>query len=156
MNPVKKALQDGVPAHLLKVAAHEIGHALVWRHAGISIREVRLSRGWFGGISDAYCRPDIDDVTRSTIDPYLTGLMGGAAATARFATTFQGAWPTSGRDGSAADIDTFRWYARRVGSRLSIGAAQSRARSILAGHTSRLDRHTVELARTGRLSGWSL
>lgn len=156
MNPVKEALRDGVSAQVLKVAAHEIGHALVWRHAGIAIREVRLSRGWFGGISDAFCRPDIGDVTKATIDPYLTGLMGGAAATARFVTTFQGAWLTSGREGSAADIDTFRWYARRVGSRLSIGAAQGRARSILAGHASRLDRFTVELARTGRLSGWSL
>lgn len=156
MNPVAKALQDGVSAHLLKVAAHEIGHALVWRHAGISIREVRLSRGWFGGISDAYCKPDIGDITTATIDPYLTGLMGGAAAQARFAATFEGAWFDSGRYGSAADIDTFRWYARRIGSRLSIGAAQSRARSILNGHTARLDRLTVELARTGRLSGWSL
>ncbi len=157
---VRTALDDGVRPVLLEAAAHEVGHGLCWHAGGFGIAHMVVRPGWFGGVGDAYCRRrDVGLLDPGNIDAYLIGLAGGAAGQLRHLTTHQGhGWGARSRaDGNAAhDRAEFRRLGPAHGSRLSWGAAVAAAGRIIAARSGRHDRLTVELVRTGRVSGGAL
>ncbi|MFC4943223.1 hypothetical protein [Pseudonocardia sp. GCM10023141] len=158
MNPIHKALTDGVDPLRLKVAAHEVGHGIVWRHAGFPIVRMVITTGVFGGIGEAYCQRGRLWLDAGNIDGFLVGLMAGAAAQSRCASRYLGHLfaGSAARGNAAHDVGEFRRLAKAHRSTLTIGAAQNRAVAILGGRSGRLDTLTAELARTGRLSGGAL
>lgn len=160
VNPVARAAADGIKPLHLAVAAHEIGHGIVWRHYGFPIKKMVLQTGLFGGISRAYCRRGDLWLDASNIEGFLVGLAAGAAAQLRCATTFLGHGPgraaSDARSGARDDHTEFRRLARAHNCKLSIDAAEVRASSILTSHADLLDRLTAQLARTGHISGRAL
>lgn len=156
---IRTALEQGVRAELLEVAAHEIGHGLVWRAGGFGIDHMSVRTGLFGGVADAYCRRRPLWLDTTNIDAYLVGLAGGAAGQARHLTHHQrGVWGARGRAhaGASHDRAEFRRLAPAHGSRLSWSGAVTAAARILAARSAQLDRLTLALARQGRLSGSAL
>lgn len=157
---VQDALAEGVDAERLECAAHEIGHALAWLAGGFTVKEVVIRTGWFGGISDAECtlhKPRFDE---RNIDAYLIGLAGGKAGQVRHLSKHQGragwsaGWSAEAR--SSWDRKEFRWLQDQYRTGLTWVSAVAKARRIIDSQAANHDRLTVELARSRRLSGWSL
>lgn len=159
-NPVARAVADGVKPLRLAVAAHEVGHGIVWSHYGFPIKKMVLEAGLFGGVSRAYCRRGELWLDAGNIEGFLFGLAAGAAAQVWCATTFLGhsGWraASDARSGASDDFAEFRRLARAHNHTLGIDAAQRRARSVLISRAGLLDRLTAQLARTGHVSGGAL
>lgn len=154
------ALDEGINREVLEAAAHEVGHGLCWVAGGFGISHLVVSKGWFGGVSDAYCQRRKLWLTCDNIEAYLIGLAGGAAGQIRHLTTHQGhgGWRAGGRAyGNAAhDRSEFRRLGRAHGCRLSWSSAVGKARRIIDARAGRHDRLTVALARSGQVSGGAL
>ena len=156
---IRTALEQGVRAELLEVAAHEVGHGLVWRAGGFGIDHMSVRTGLFGGVTDAYCRRRPLWLDTTNIDAYLVGLAAGTAGQLRHLTHHQRyGWGARGRAeaGASHDRAEFRRLARAHHSRLSWPSAVTAAGHILTARSARLDRLTLTLARQGRLSGSAL
>ncbi|RZQ60865.1 hypothetical protein [Amycolatopsis suaedae] len=132
----------------LAVAAHELGHALVWSSGGLTIRNIKLSSGFFTDISGGRVGVRFYDSNEAHLRAYLIGLCAGFEAEDRWRR--QHGPGRASRGPSSNDFDAFRRERRRVG--LSESAARSKARSILSGQWGRLERLVPRLARDGRLS----
>ncbi|OZM79912.1 hypothetical protein [Pseudonocardia sp. MH-G8] len=157
---IAAALESGVDPRRLEVAAHEVGHGIVWHHGGIPIRHMAFTVGIFGGISDGECRRGRCPMTAANAEAFLIGFLAGAAAQHWVLTCHLGAGNGSARrtarHNSAYDIDEHRRLARAWRSPLDVDSSWSRAASILARHERRLDALTARLATSRRLSGSAL
>jgi hypothetical protein len=152
----------GIRPILMECAAHEVGHGLCWDAGGFPIGTMVVRVGWFGGVCDAYvkCRDERlrERLDERTIDAYLIGLAGGAAGQIRYLTEQGRRWGARSRaDGNAGwDRSEFRRLGPAHGSRLSWSRAVELAGRIISSRSDCHDRLTIELARTGRLSGGAL
>lgn len=138
-------------------AAHELGHALVWQHAGLPIHKIRINgkgTGVWGFVEIS--RPRMKDATQARL--YQVGLMAGRAAGARW-----GAKHGVRQPGGACSTDEseFRWFARHSEwvRDLSRGQALAEATRLVRARWSQIERLAPLLARDGRLSpsrvgGW--
>ena len=66
--------------HLLPIAAHEVGHALAFRAAGLKVRKLSIERGIFGGLKGGVTRiGDYDSTTMSKrqLKGLLIGMLAG-------------------------------------------------------------------------------
>lgn len=156
MNPVRDALDDGVPALVLAVAAHEVAHGIAWRAAGFCPGPVWLRYGLLGGLADGGCEHNARGrVTAGNVDGFLVGLMAGAAGQARCASRhLSGRCARAGSN--SADRGEFVHLQCHYRTGLTQGAARRRAESLLSRSGARLDALTVRLARSGRISGGAL
>ena len=160
MNPVEKAVANDTDPLLLMVAAHELGHGVMWRKYGFPIKRVYISLGLFGGVSKAGCTRGKTVLTAANYEGYLLGLAAGMASEIRCATKYlgYGKWSAEWMVSSSASHDRseFKRLAKAWGHARSFESDVRRALSMLSDYGSRLDRLTVELVNTKRVSGSSL
>ncbi|RZQ60864.1 hypothetical protein [Amycolatopsis suaedae] len=129
------------------LAAHEAGHGVVHKALGDKVAWVRLGSG--GGCTRTRVQ---------TLDHDVIGSLAGQEAQAlwisrRLGWSFGSALSLA-RKSSGHDLAHVRKVIGRSG--LSLGAAQSRARSLVRSNWGRIDRAATRLYRSGQLSGWDL
>jgi hypothetical protein len=138
-------------------AAHELGHALVWQHAGLPVHKIRIS-GKGSGVSGfvEIGRPRMKDATQARL--YQVGLMAGRAAGARWGERHGVRQPGGA---CSADESAFRWFARHneCVRDLSRGQALAQATRLVRARWSHIQRLAPQLAAEGRISparlgGW--
>ncbi|PRW63029.1 hypothetical protein [Actinopolyspora mortivallis] len=138
---------------LLAAAVHEAGHALAFRKARVRVHSLQV---WLkDGDAEGLCR--VDDSHIPDRLAFLAAILAGAEAHARFVAQHHGmvflANARRAVAGCASDDHAlFQHYAHGV----SHGRALSRARSFVWWNSGPITRLGHKLARTGRLSGWSL
>lgn len=145
----------------LRVAVHEIGHALAFTAAGFKVRVIEVytaHRGHlFGGCWLDHGLGELDDESfEAQSEGYMVAAMAGHAAEAQFARVYLGldasaAYEVS-RPAAAHDYDTFHFYRRQWGLAITAAQAYQRAETFLRRHSTRLDDLTLRLAHAGRMT----
>lgn len=136
---------------VLAVAAHEVSHGLAWRAAGFSAGPARLSRGLFGGVSDARCGNGAERLTEANVTGYLVGCAAGAAGQRLFVARYLGGRDGGAGAGASSDRADHRWVETSWCTGTSWSAAERRATALLRPRLTRIERLVVQLARTGHL-----
>lgn len=140
-----------------RIAAHEVGHAVVWALLGLVVEDLQVDTTWTGSADGGWCALTGPFDLDAMIEPYLIGLMGGAAAEHRYLTVHL---HRSDRDAHAeivdhwgADIESFDHHTRTHHGRTSREQAFTRARALLDTRTDTIDALTVRLGRELYLPG---
>lgn len=128
----------------LQIAVHELGHALVWKDAGLRVKVVV-----FAG-EDSYCNVEWDP---KNLLGYAVGCWGGLEAEARWFRNHRGS-PRRGNSGH--DIRNFHHVTKGLDQSLSEGKARSIARKAVARQWRRIEVAAPRLVASGRLSGSQL
>lgn len=124
----------------LQIAAHELGHAVVWKAAGFVINAV-VHEG-DGGYVDVRWDPD-------NLTGYVIGCWGGFEAEQRWTRTHGG---RARRGNSSHDIANFHHVNRALGkNRLTEGKARSLARKHVNRHWSQIVAAAPRLIRQGHI-----
>jgi hypothetical protein len=155
VSTIAAALAAGMNPNRLACAAHEIGHALAFHHAGIPVRamHIRPSRGegWSGG-----CDPAVRQIPITQVSGWQIGLMAGEAAVYRFLRRHTTHRPSQARAiaeaGARHDLTQFR----RTRGGLTLTAARNQATALVERHSRRIDQLTLRLATAQRLPGSAL
>lgn len=131
----------------LAAAAHELGHAWVWKDAGLTITEIRFT-GDTGWVSFAKIRDK--DWNDTVAREYCVGCWAGFEAEVRWLREHRAGRAHRGE--SAHDIKNFKHVARKLKPALSEGKARSLARDRVARRWSQILRQAPVLVRDGRIS----
>lgn len=133
-----------IDSGLLALAAHELGHAKVFKALGgfeVKTITVNTTRG------DTWI--DFDETNDALWEPFAIGLWAGLEAQDRWMRRHgHGRAP---RSCTVYDVEQFRTIPRKF--RISEGKARSKARSLVAQNWGCIERLAPQLASTGRLSG---
>lgn len=139
---------------VLCAAMHEAGHAVAFQAAGAKVLSIQVYAHGNTAAGDCY----VDDDQIPDLPKYLTAIMAGTEAQARWLARYHGHTLGSARreigSGSAHDKRDFARYAR--GSGISEARARRKAQSFVSSHWGRIERLGKKLAKRGRLSSWSL
>ena len=137
--------------HRLIIAAHELGHAIVWRSLGFTIDEI-----WVKGHHTAVRGQVWLDITRNvpwTLDHergYYVGLASGRAAQLRWCD--ENGVTFNERD-CATDMALYEQRRRtRLGRQVRPSDVQREAHRLVRAHWTRIVRLTPQLAARGSLS----
>ncbi len=143
--------ETGLDADLVRVAAHEAGHAIVGALNGGEVREIKVypAGDTFAGHTDV-------EFAGKRINELLIGLCAGHEAESLWAMRHLGYSRSkafrSTRDGCHTDMALVRKHRRRGDNALTEAAARSRAHSLLIQHWPRVERLADRLARARRLT----
>ncbi|RSN32232.1 hypothetical protein DL990_20165 [Amycolatopsis sp. WAC 01416] len=131
----------------LATAAHELGHAWVWKDAGFTVTEIRFlgDEGW---VSLAKVRES--DWDQRAIRDYAVGCWAGFEAEERWRREHR--LKPARRGHAAHDIKVFKNFAKELKPALSEGKARSLARDRVARRWSQIQRQAPVLVRDGRIS----
>ena len=162
MNALEKALDAGMEPKRLSIAAHEVGHGVGFVEAQCRPELLAFETTLFGRLKGGYNRlgDEHDEPPSWKIPAFLTALMAGHAADARFAHRYFGMssedayeWAA---DSARDDYAAFDRYRATYRVRCSTETAYARAEQLVARHGDRIDRLTLRMAKRGRLSGSAL
>jgi hypothetical protein len=154
VSTIAAALAAGMNPNRLACAAHEVGHALAFHHAGIPVRAMHIrpirDGGWSGG-----CDPAVRQIPIDQVPGWQVGLMAGEAAVYRFLRRHARNRHSQARDlaehGARHDLTEFRRTRGRGG--LPLAEARAQAAALVERHSARIDQLTIRLASSQRLSG---
>lgn len=135
---------------LILSCAHEAGHAVAFRRAGLKVSRVVV------GTHRSYT--DINDPRPDQLNAYLVGIYAGTVAGARllvrhFDYSSGAAWSHAS---VGSDSDWRRLRTERTPDCWSDSKLRSRAESLVRSDWGRIERLALRLADHRRLSGWSL
>lgn len=138
------------------VSAHEVGHAVAYRAAGLTVRYARLESGVFGGLGG---RAKIVEqlVPEKKVAGYAVACLAGSEAEARYLARHYGVSLAKARCIAApaleaSDLDEFKQAAKHAG--LSRSEGQRRAEQVISTHWGMIERLATKLARKNKLTGW--
>jgi hypothetical protein len=125
----------------LRVAAHELGHAWVWKSGGLKVGTVTAARS--GGSCPVrwYSRD---------LHAYAVGCWGGFEAEDRWLREHK--LGRAARGNSGHDIDEFQAAVKELGGGLPESNARRLARDLVSRHWNEITRLTPALARAGRIT----
>lgn len=145
-------------------AAHELGHGLGHLNVGVRPKRVRLTTGFFGGVTGGMC--DVGDPRsgwplRKKIGRLISDLAG-LEAEVRFCHVYLGmSRKEAYRDslpGATTDYRNFREYREEFGleNEITEAWAQRKAIEMVNSEGDWLDLNTLRLVRDGEINGRSL
>lgn len=141
----------GVDPHRLAIAAHELGHAIVWRAVGFDIDEIWIKGHGLATHGHVWI-VQTEEQIRTTADEHAvqTGLLAGLEAQLRWCHAHS--LPTAT---VRADTDMTLYHQRRrtrLGRDVDPAAVRDDTRRLLHQHWNTLTRLVPVLATAGRLS----
>jgi hypothetical protein len=160
MNEIVRLLQKGMQQRRLTAAAHEVGHGLAFLAAGSRPSHMRLEIGWFGGfkgVGVTQLRVAEEDIPKRRHPAYLVGVLAGHAAHARFLHRYMGVDLHRARDlalrSAGEDYERYFQLCALFDVRAQVNKTYAGAERFVFRHGTKLDKFTVRLAKSGRLSG---
>lgn len=141
--------REGIDPHRLRVAVHELGHAVVYRDGGLAILGIRVA----GHGARAVGYVDLDPNGARTAEQaraYMAGLLAGGIADARWCELHGVPHDEST---CSTDRSLFREFRRHPMVRdISQAAFRATARRLVRVHWSEITRRAPTLARRGTVA----
>lgn len=139
---------DDLDPDRLSAAAHELGHAIVWREANVDLGALRVvGHGHQAhGYVEVRPRPARND---AEVRAYLAGLLGGREAEIRWC---EENGVRFHERTCRTDLADFHRQHRQLGPRASKGQVRADARGIVRANWRLIVRLAPRLARTGRIT----